>query len=159
MWDENNLYLAAVINDIMPLVNKKQRQDIWNGDGIEIVLNTDPSADPNRSEFTSSDYQIGFGSGDGKGNPAAIWNWQRHRTPPGSEIAVKKASKPLGYIIEAKIPWSFFRGFTPSRGTKIGFDIAFDDADYTGERERQFIWNGDYYFYHDPSVWGILELK
>ena len=148
MWDEQNLYLAAEITDKIPLVNKKERQDIWNGDAIEVVLG-----------FERGDYQIGFGTGDGKTNKPAIWNWQRRRSPTGSEISVKKADKPLGYVLEAKIPWSFFGAFVPSAGTRVGFDIAFDDADLTGERERQFIWNGDFYFYKDPSVWGILEFK
>jgi len=159
MWDETNLYLAVVVNDVIPLVNKKQKQDIWNGDAIEIVISTNPSADPERGEFVSGDYQIGFGTGDGKENSPSIWSWQRHRSPTGSEIKVKKISKPAGYVMEAKIPWSFFVGFTPAKGARLGFDIAFDDADYTGERERQFIWNGDYYFYKDPSVWGVLELN
>ncbi|MFC1510787.1 sugar-binding protein [Candidatus Margulisiibacteriota bacterium] len=158
MWDETNLYLAAVVNDNYPLVNKKIKQDIWNGDAIEIVLSADPAADPKRSSFGRKDYQIGLGTGDGKANKPTIWNWQRRRTPQGSEIAVKKSK--TGYALEAKIPWEFFKAkFTPAAGIKLGFDIALDDADATGERERQFIWNGDYYFYRDPSVWGVLELK
>jgi len=159
-WDENNLYLAAEITDSMPLVNNKKGQDIWNGDAIELVMSTNPGADPKRESFDTTDYQIGFGTGDGKTNPPTIWSWQRRRTPTDSEIVVKKSAKPLGYIMEAKIPWSFFpNSFVPSSGTKVGFDIAFDDADKTGERERQLIWNGDYYFYKDPSVWGMLEFK
>jgi hypothetical protein len=154
------LYLAAEITDKIPLVNNKERQDIWNGDAIEMVLNVVSGADPRRESFGRGDYQIGFGTGDGKGNKPAIWSWQRRRTPTGSEIAVKKTDNPQGYIIEAKLPLNFFGGgFAPGAGTKIGFDIAMDDADYSGERERQFVWNGDYYFYKDPSVWGILEFK
>jgi hypothetical protein len=65
----------------------------------------------------------------------------------------------LGYVIEAKIPWEFFGAFRPKSGARVGFDVALDDADQTGEREKQFIWNGDYCFYKDPSVWGILEFK
>lgn len=160
MWDNNNLYLAAEITDRIPLVNSKERQDIWDGDAIEMVLNVIPGADPRRESFGRGDYQIGFGTGDGKGNKPSIWSWQRRRSPAGSEIVVKKVDNPQGYVIEAKLPANFFgNGFVPNAGTRIGFDIAIDDADYSGERERQFIWNGDYYFYKDPSVWGVLEFK
>jgi beta-mannanase len=160
MWDETNLYLAAEITDKIPLVNKQERGNIWNGDAIEIVLSVDPKADPDRGSFAAKDYQLGLGTGDGKGKAPSIWSWQKRRVPEGSEIAVERTSSPLGYVLEAKVPWEFFRGkFVPSSGSKIGFDIAFDDADYSGERERQFIWNGDYYFYKDPSIWGVLEFK
>lgn len=160
MWDDNNLYLAAVISDKIPLVNKQQKANVWNGDALEMVIGVDPNADKERTAFAGGDYQIGFSTGDGKGNPAIIWNWQRRREPAGSKIAVKKTAAPLGYVLEAMIPWEFFRmDPAPASGAKIAFDLAFDDADAAGERERQFIWNGDYDFYKDPSVWGILELK
>ncbi|MBI5078579.1 hypothetical protein HZB08_00965 [Candidatus Saganbacteria bacterium] len=159
MWDEKNLYLAAQVRDKNPLVNKKEKQDIWSGDAIEIVLSTNPGASPQRDAFERGDYQIGFSTGDGKENKPAVWNWQRRRTPAGSEIFVKKSGKSSGYILEAKSPWAFLGNFVPSAGTKIGFDVAIDDADATGERERQFVWNGDWCFYKDPSVWGVLEFK
>ncbi|MEA3493285.1 MAG: sugar-binding protein [Candidatus Margulisiibacteriota bacterium] len=160
MWDDENLYLAAVIADKIPLVNEQVKQNIWNGDAIEMVLSVNPKADPKRTSFRRGDYQVGLGTGDGKKNAPTIWNWQRRRVPKGSEIKVRKTSSPLGYVLEAKIPWAFFSMKTaPAKGMKLGFDIAFDDADYTGKRERQFIWNGDYMFYKDPSVWGLMELR
>jgi len=160
MWDAANLYLAAEVTDKIPMVNKKEKQDIWNGDAIELVFTTNTGADPNRDSFGRGDYQVGFGTGDGLANTPTIWSWQRHRSPAGSEIFVKKIAQPQGYVLEAKIPWTFFgSGFIPSAGIKVGFDIALDDADTTGEREKQFIWNGDFGFYRDPSVWGVLEFK
>jgi len=159
MWDATNLYLAGEITDKIPLVNKQERQEIWNGDAIEILLSTDPSANLRREFFERGDNQLGLGTGDGKKNKPTLWSWQRRRTPAGSEISVKKSDKPLGYIVEARIPWSFFGTFVPQPGTRVGFDVALDDADAKGEREKQLIWNGDFYFYKDPSVWGILEFK
>ncbi|MCU0640696.1 MAG: hypothetical protein MUC35_01260 [Candidatus Margulisbacteria bacterium] len=159
MWDDKNLYVAAAVTDRLPLVNKKERQDVWNGDGLEFVISTAPGADERRESFERGDYQVGLSTGDGRTNKPTVWNWQRRRSPAGSEIAVKKVDKPLGQVIEAKIPWEFFGSFAPQSGTRVGFDVALDDADQTGEREKQFIWNGDYYFYKDPSVWGVLEFK
>ncbi|MBN3032840.1 MAG: hypothetical protein JW873_01970 [Candidatus Saganbacteria bacterium] len=159
MYDQDYLYLAAEVTDNLPLANKRERGDIWNGDAIEIVFSTDPGADQKRQSFSRRDYQVGFGTGDGKSVKPSVWNWQRRRSPAGSEIFVKRTDKPLGCILEARLPWCFFGDFVPSSGTRIGFDVALDDADRAGERERQLIWNGDYYFYKDPSVWGVLEFK
>ena len=160
MWDDENLYLAAVVNDDQPFMNSQTRQNIWNGDAVEVVLGLDLDAKADRSSFRRGDYQLGFSTGDGRDNPPIIWSWQRRREPGGGEISVTRSTRPSGYVLEAKIPWEFFRiKFKPSKGTKLGFDIAFDDADKSKERERQFIWSGDYLFYKDPSVWGVLELK
>ncbi|MFA6431871.1 MAG: sugar-binding protein, partial [Candidatus Margulisiibacteriota bacterium] len=160
MWDEKNLYLAAEVKDVLSPANKKQKQDIWNGDAIEMVMGTNPANNSNRTSFGPGDYQVGFGVGDGASNTPSIWCWQRRRSPQDGEISVKKIAAPQGYILEAKVPWEFFKdGFVPSSGTNIGFDIALDDADNTGEREKQLIWNGDYMFYSDPSEWGVLSFK
>jgi hypothetical protein len=87
-------------------------------------------------------------------NRASIWIWQKFGSPKGSWIVTKK--KYYGYNLEAKIPWEALSGYRPSVGDKVGFDIALDDAD-TAERKAQMIWNGNFAFYKDPSVWGILE--
>ncbi len=155
-WDNDNLYIAAKVNDNYPFVNQKRRGDIWNGDAIEFVLSTNPKADPVRQEFSGNDYQIGLGTGDGKENSPSIWIWQKYSQPKGSKIVVKKTS--TGYNLEAMIPWESFTKFRPRSGVKVDFDIALDDAD-TAERKAQLIWNGDYAFYRDPSVWGTLQFS
>lgn len=144
MWDEQYLYMYAKVTDTFPMTNSKTKGDIWNGDAIEIVL---------------PGYQIGFGTGDGRANKPSIWIWQKRRSPNGGEIYASRMSDPTGHIIEAKVPWKEMGGVTPKAGTNIGFDIALDDADEKWERKAQLVWSGDYLFYKDPSIWGILEFQ
>lgn len=144
LWDEENIYIYAKVTDNMPLVNSKKNGDIWNGDAIE---------------FTVPGYQIGLGTGDGMSNKPSIWIWQKKKPSAKGEIIAKKQLSPVGYIIEAKIPWKELGFITPKAGESIGFDIAVDDADQTWERASQLVWCGDYLFYKDPDVWGKLRFE
>jgi hypothetical protein len=153
-WDNENLYVAAKVTDMTPLVNRKRRGDIWNGDGVEITISTDPGANQNREDISEKDFQIGFGAGDGKQNKPSIWIWQKRSQPEGSVIAVKKTA--TGNNLEAKVPWKSFTDWVPRLKDVVGFDVALDDAN-KDERVTQLIWNGDYAFYKDPSVWGKLQ--
>ena len=144
LWDETYFYMYAKVTDNMPMVNSRTNGDIWNGDGIELTF---PGC------------QVGFGAGDGRANKPIIWIWQKKRSPAGGEIHVSRSLDPAGYILEAKVPWKELKATPPKAGEEIAFDIAVDDADETWERKTQFVWNGDFYFYKDPGVWGILKFE
>lgn len=155
-WDNSNLYIAADINDDMPLKNSKTKNNIWNGDAIELTIGLNPSADPGRDSFVKGDKQIGLGTGDGSKVKPSVWDWTSARAPEGSRIAVKK--RPGGYTLEARIPWASIGSLAPAAGMRLGFDCAIDDSDDGKSRTKQIVWNGDYMFYKDPGVWGVLEL-
>jgi len=144
MWDDEFLYVYAKVTDSFPFANSKTNGDVWNGDAIEIAL---------------PGYQIGLGTGDGRANKPIIWIWQKSRPSAGGKIFAAKALDPTGYILEAKIPWKEIGSVQPKSGGSIPFDIAVDDADQTWERKLQFVWSGDYLFYKDPDVWGILKFE
>lgn len=143
MWDRQFIYVYAKVTDNFPMVNSKTKGDIWNGDAIEMVI-------PN--------YQIGLGTGDGMANKPSIWIWQKNRNSSG-QIMVTKSFSPTGYVLEAKVPWSEIATIAPKTGDTMAFDIAVDDADQTWERKIQFVWSGDYMYYKDPDVWGVLKFE
>jgi hypothetical protein len=65
-----------------------------------------------------------------------------------------------GYSIEIAIPWTQL-GFSgaPAAGTKIGFDVGYDDDDNGGVRDAQAVWNGTVNNYQNTSAFGTLVLS
>lgn len=156
-WDDTYLYIGADVNDDKPINNTKTSNNIWNGDAVEITIGLNPNADPNRDTFVRGDRQIGFSTGNGSNIKPSVWDWTNARVPEGSQVVVSK--KQGGYILEAKVPWtSLMSSFVPQAGLKLSFDCAIDDSDDGKSRSKQIVWNGDYMFYKDPGVWGMLTL-
>jgi hypothetical protein len=153
MWDDGNIYLAAEVHDDVPMVNKSPSERGWDGDGIEIALSSDSKADPSRTSFLPTDYQVVLTTGDQKDVKPLNWCWQMSRSFDQIEMAVVPAKDFKGYIIEAKIPARVFN-LELKDGLEIDLDIALNDADDTGSRETQMVWSGDDLFYKEPAMWG-----
>lgn len=157
-WDSKRLYLIADLKDKYPLTNRAINDGIWSGDCIEFCISTDPAAAPDRGYFTASDWQLGFAPADEvKGLPARSWEWSQLKSQiPGAEV--QSSPSDGGYILEVSVPWAALRGFTPTAGMSLGFDLAVDDAGADGSRATQWIWNGNAQFYNSPVQWGTLTL-
>ncbi|HOQ62354.1 MAG TPA: sugar-binding protein [Clostridia bacterium] len=57
MWDEENLYVAMKIMDDTPLVYR-EGFPLDELDSVILFLSTDPLADPERTEYTATDWRI-----------------------------------------------------------------------------------------------------
>ena len=57
MWDEENLYIAMKILDDTPLVYR-EGFPLDELDAVIFFLSTDPEADPDRTEYTATDWRI-----------------------------------------------------------------------------------------------------
>jgi hypothetical protein len=158
-WDAENLYVKAEFKDPYPMVNQGKNDGIWNGDCMEICLSTDSDADPGRSNFGSTDWQIGIAPADKASDlPCRTWEWGNLKSSiPGARV--NSTASPGGYAVEASIPWSALKEFKPEAGMVLGFDFAVDDAGAEAKRSAQWIWNGTSQFYNDPSLWGIITLR
>jgi hypothetical protein len=157
-WDSERLYLQAALSSRYPLTNRQTADGIWNGDCVEVCISTDPTADPARTSFSSTDWQLGFAPADAaKSLPVRSWEWGRLKSQvPGAQI--RSFPTDGGYVLEASFPWAALRSFKAEPGTVLGFDLAVDDAGASGTRSYQWIWNGNTQFYNNPAQWGILKL-
>jgi len=144
MWDENNLYFAAKVND-ESIVQDASGADIWKGDDVQFDIDLDwKGAEKEAPVYDDLNQQIGFSPGNFKNNPPAIWGWNPagKRTmgnPKDTEIAAAEfqEEKYKGYIIEARIGIDDLSGEmlkTFSEGMKIGLGKCINDYDaQTGE--------------------------
>jgi len=157
-WDEERFYVRADIKSRFPLKNSQKNDGIWNGDCLEICVSTDPKADPSRTRFASSDWQLGFAPADaGASLPERSWEWSKLKSAvPGAEVASTAIDG--GYRLEVSFPWKALNNFTPLSGMILGFDFALDDAGADGKRAFQWIWNGNNQFYNSPAQWGYIKL-
>ncbi len=139
MWDDTYLYFAAEVQD-EEFIFTRREAEIWQDDVIELFVSPDPSAFVwgNRRDF-----QIGLTAGGPDGKPQA-WAWFQDGNP-GKNVKVASRmgddlldGKP-GYILEAKIRWSFL-GVKPRAGESIGVSPAVHFVDESRQNELKLNW-------------------
>jgi hypothetical protein len=142
-------------------------EDIFKGDGIEILWDKNVPGDYYSQSLSSDDYQIGISSGspadmsasDSKALPAEAYLWY----PKASEgslpyVNIGVAYVDDGYKIEASIPWSVL-GSTPKVGQHYGFAFSISDNDNPDKNVQQtLVTNVPSRILTNPTTWGDLLL-
>jgi len=134
MWDDENIYMAAVIKDDV-ISQNKSAGDIWNADCVEVFFSTTNAVAPHAEH-----YQYGF---DAKNH---TWNWCNMDGGGQSAIDYLKVASVEtadGYICEASIEYGQMKSLDFSVGNAIGFHPCMDDTDVpNSDRELQITWTG-----------------
>lgn len=158
-WDEKFLYLGVrVIDD--KYVQNAHRADIYKGDSLEILLDTDVSSDYYQGSLSGDDFQLGISPGSpepGDDDEAYLWF---PSSLEGREEDVKIASrlKDDGYLVEVAIPWSVF-DVDPEKNLHLGFCFSISDNDDKNENVQQsMVSNVPIRMLTDPTTWGDLKL-
>jgi len=159
-WNNKYLFIAVKVGD--PLYHQGETgENLYLGDSLEVLLDTDVSDDYYSTSLTSDDYHLGISPGFGtigKNTEAYLWN---PVGMAGSRTAVKiAATNPSAglYRIEVAIPWSLF-GITPSDGMHLGFVLSYSDNESESENQQSLMISNDKNrVYTDPTTWGDLFL-
>lgn len=173
MWDEDNMYVAAKILDDTPFMYREGFPPDM-ADSLVLFFSVDPDADPERTEYTATDFRFtqiiddydycngidremiadnaGFDSMGEDGDEQVL---------DGFECAIAKIEG--GYTFEAIIPWSNFSNknipqLEPAAGMTIGFDVGMFDLDFPcpGVATVRMQASGTEAADTNPSVWGTL---
>ncbi|WP_081756953.1 S-layer homology domain-containing protein [Gorillibacterium massiliense] len=131
-WDEKNLYLYLVVkDDIHYLVGGSG--DIWQGDGIQVAVNTDKSASDGGQTYTS---ELGFALDNDKAT-VHTWCWAAPtgRTtgafkPDGLVSKIKRDDTAKTTTYDLAIPWSSLTSQDrPANFDRMGMTILVNDSD------------------------------
>jgi hypothetical protein len=159
-WDEEALYIAARVFDD-EYVQNAAGENIFEGDSLEILLDTDVAGDYYLEALNGDDFQLGITPGSpapGAATEAYLWF-------PSSEAARAQGVKAIGsasdngYRVEAKIPWDAF-GVRAQTGRHFGFAFSVSDNDRSGRNvQESMVSNLPSRDLTDPTTWGDLVLS
>lgn len=159
-WNETYLYLAVKVLDDK-YVQNASGQDIYKGDSIEILFDTNLYNDLSTTSLSSDDFQIGISPGKGGvDGEKEVYLWYPSGKAGSITDAIVASSKSDGiYRVEVAIPWKVF-SITPASGQQYGFGLSVSDNDNASENVQQsMVSNLGNRKLVDPTTWTVLILS
>ncbi len=158
-WDTGYLYVAASVADDQH-VQELPGYDLFNGDELELWLDTDLAGDFSDNNKNADDYQIGLSAGnfDTLSPEAVVWYPQR-RNDWASQIQIAAQPMGQGYQIEAAIPWSILN-WQPASDQVLGYALNASDNDTPGSAAQETIlMQTPNMVWGDPTTFSNLTLQ
>ena len=158
-WDYNYLYVAVkVIDDVYQ--QGASGYDLYKGDSLEILLDTNLYGDFYYNVLSPDDYQLGISGGrpDVSGEREAYLWFPTSLAGSKSKVKIGAVDADGLYRVEAAIPWTVF-GVDPYSGLRMGFAISVSDNDDISRNVQQtMISNVSNRHLTQPMTWGELLL-
>lgn len=158
-WDDGYLYIGVLVRDSW-YVQTASGARLSQGDGVEVLLDTDRSGDVDSTSMSPDDYQLGFSAGN---LLAASPIPEAYRWAPFDNegpLTQSKAAGRLtddGYMLEIAISWAEL-GVSPTGGMQMGILISVSDNDSSGINAQQTVISFQERNLTNPSTWAPLEL-
>ncbi len=158
-WDNTYLYLAVkVIDDIY--AQNASGADIYKGDSIELLLDTNLEGDLTSTSLSSDDYQLVVSPGkpDPDDPKEAYLYYPSNVAGERPQVKIAAEGGDGLYRVEIAIPWSMY-GITPASGQRYGFAVSVSDNDNEGSNVQQsMVSNVSGRSLTNPTTWALLTL-
>jgi hypothetical protein len=158
VWDYDYLYISVKVHDDV-YAQIAKGEELYEGDSIEILLDTNLSGDYYSQTLSSDDYQLGISHGNSaKSIPQQAYLWfPSGKTGLKSNVDIGFTIDENGtYRYEARIPWSVF-GVTPSNGMRMGIAVSVSDNDDTTSKVQQtMVSSAVNRHLTNPMTWNII---
>jgi hypothetical protein len=159
VWDYDYLYIGVKVHDDKYVQNAKG-QDLYLGDSIEILLDTNFNGDYYTQSLSSDDYQLGISAGnnDDVDKEAFLW-FPSSKAGDRSNVDIGFTTEEGIYRIEARIPWSVF-SVTPAKGMHLGIAVSVSDNDDSEANKQQtMVSSAPNRHLLNPTTWGEIVLN
>ncbi len=158
-WDADFLYIAVAVRDTKFVQNAGAAQ-LYQGDSIEILLDTDVTGDFSEQVLNGDDFQIGVSPGNLLEHTAPeVYIWApENKAGPVSRVLIGARLTEEGYLMEVAIPW-FVLEVTPFADLHLGFLFSISDNDAVGQNVQQSV--ASYVprrILYNPTTWNDLRL-
>lgn len=159
-WDAHYLYVAAKVKDDH-YVQNATGGDIYKGDSLEVLFDSNLLGDFYYNQLSPDDYQLGISPGrpDVNGIKEAYMWFPKPLAGSRPSVKISSSSMPDGYRVSCAIPWSVF-GVAPDVGRRYGFAFSVSDNDNPAANEQQsMVSNAPGRSLLNPMTWGEMLLS
>ena len=162
-WNNQYLYVQVhVEHDIHAQSNVGNK--IWQGDSIEIQIDTNLYGDQNIENINSDDYQILISPGDFSTIPLSVYVSQgtidgRFVEASSYDIQAVSIRNDSGYSIEVAISWEMFENLTVRENLLMGLNLNVSENDSINVPNQEALYsNVESRSLTNPTTWGTLML-
>ena len=158
-WDEKYLYLGIRVLD-QKYVQNAGGTNLFKGDSLDILLDTDVSSDFYLAALNGDDFQLGISPGSPvpNENPEAYLWFPKAIEGSRDQVKIAARSRGDGYVIEAAVPWNVFE-VKPFNGQHFGFAFSISDNDNSNKNiQESMVSFVPIRTLNDPTTWGDLTL-
>ena len=159
-WDNNNLYLGVHVTDDT-FVQNASGNHMYEGDSIEVLLDTKLGDDFYTNTLSPDDFQLGMSPGlPNVGEDPESYLWYPESVEGfRNQVVIRAKKTSAGYDMEVSIPWNVFE-MTPVAGLHYGFCFSISDNDKAGGIVQQSMAsNVSTRHLTLPMTWGDLLLS
>jgi hypothetical protein len=138
-WDSSYLYLGVVVFDTR-FSQTATGSQLYLGDSLEILLDTDLAGDADQTELSSDDFQIGISPGNlnDVAIPEAYLWYPSERMSSLTSVQIAGMLTNDGYVVELALPWAEV-GVAPVDSLNLGFLLSISDNDMENMNAQQSV--------------------
>ncbi|MCP4537329.1 MAG: hypothetical protein GY832_09295 [Chloroflexi bacterium] len=157
-WADDGLYLAFKVMDDN-IVQDWTSGALWQGDYIELQIDTQLEGDFDDTEMGDDDYQIGItpGNFDTTQPDAAIW-YGLIEVGDTAKLEHAAVQTDDGYDMEVFVPKEILRGLNLSTNTMIGLNVNPSDCDDPAAPQKIMLSTSPIRSLTDPTTFGKAVL-